>query len=153
MKEMRSDREELSVTTLVSGNIERMSGIRNVDDDDDDDDDGRVCEALDVYVYVRSYVVPTFGVRENGARLAVVGHGRDVVNAKLRKPLEKMRPFAVIGLLLSNDGDQILEGYVTNFSLFVERRCLQDIDEAKGDYLNDCNDTCAFEVQVAPIVV
>ncbi|KAK7819305.1 hypothetical protein CFP56_040453 [Quercus suber] len=118
---MRSDREELSVTTLVSGNIERMSGIRNVDDDDDDDDDGRVCEALDVYVYVRSYVVPTFGVRENGARLAVVGHGRDVVNAKLRKPLEKMRPFAVIGLLLSNDGDQILEGYVTNFSLFVER--------------------------------
>ncbi|KAK7819300.1 hypothetical protein CFP56_040454 [Quercus suber] len=124
MKEMRSDREELSVTTLVSGNIERMSGIRNVDDDDDD---GRVCEALDVYVYVGSYVVPIFGVRENGACLAVVGRGRDVVNAKysdwvrLRKPLEKMRPFAVTELLLSNDGDQILEGYVTNFSLFVER--------------------------------
>jgi len=151
MKERRSDGEELSVTTLVSGNIERLSGIGNVDDDDD----GRVCQALDVYVYVGSYVVPAFGVRGNGARLAVVGRGRNVANAKysdwvrsvcmffvegkernlchiveaknktlficfcflgrLRKPLEKLRPFAVTELLLSNDGDQILEGCVTNF--------------------------------------
>ncbi|XP_050250248.1 uncharacterized protein LOC126697329 isoform X14 [Quercus robur] len=152
MKERRSDGEELSVTTLVSGNIERLSGIGNVDDDDD----GRVCQALDVYVYVGSYVVPAFGVRENGARLAVVGRGRDVANAKysdwvrLRKPLEKLRPFAVTELLLSNDGDQILEGCVTNFFV-VCRKCLQDIDEAKRDYLNDRNDTCAFEVQTAPI--
>lgn len=77
MKERRSDGEELSVTTLVSGNIERLSGIGNVDDDD-----GRVCQALDVYVYVGGYVVPAFGVRGNGARLAVVGRGRDVANAK-----------------------------------------------------------------------
>ena len=31
------------------------------------------------------------------------------------------------------------------------RKCLQDIDEAKGDYLNDLNDACAFEVQTASI--
>ena len=80
MKERRSEGEELSVTTLVSGNIERLSGIGNVDYDDDDD--GRVCQALDVYVYVGGYVVPAFGVRGNGARLAVVGRGRDVANAK-----------------------------------------------------------------------
>lgn len=34
---------------------------------------------------------------------------------RLRKPLEKLRPFSVTELLLSNDGDQILEGCVTNF--------------------------------------
>lgn len=79
MKEKRSDGEELSVTTLVSGNIERLSGIGNVGYDDDDE---RVCQALDVYVYVGSYVVPAFGVRGNGARLALVGRGRDVANAK-----------------------------------------------------------------------
>ncbi|KAM4094171.1 hypothetical protein ACB094_06G175400 [Castanea mollissima] len=152
MKERRSDGEELSVTTLVSGNIERLSGIGNVGYDDDDDDE-RGCQALDVYVYVGSYVVPAFGVRGNGARLALVGHGRDVANAKysdwvrLRKPLEKLRPFSVTELLLSNDGDQILEGCVTNF--FVV--CRKDFDEAKGDYLNDHNGTCAFEVQTAPI--
>ncbi|KAF3946933.1 hypothetical protein CMV_026856 [Castanea mollissima] len=119
MKERRSDGEELSVTTLVSGTIERLSGIGNVgyddDDDDDDDDDERGCQALDVYVYVGSYVVPAFGVRGNGARLALVGRGRDMANAKLRKPLEKLRPLSVTELLLSNDGDQILEGCVTNF--------------------------------------
>lgn len=79
MKEKRSDGEELSVTTLVSGNIERLSGIGNVGYDDVDE---RVCQALDVFVYVGSYVVPAFGVRGNGARLALVGHGRDVANAK-----------------------------------------------------------------------
>ena len=46
------------------------------------DDDERVCRALDVYIYVGSYVIPAFGVRGNGARLAVVGRGRDVANAK-----------------------------------------------------------------------
>ena len=34
---------------------------------------------------------------------------------RLRKPLEKLRPDLVTELLLSNDGDQILEGCITNF--------------------------------------
>lgn len=145
MKE-RSDREELSVTTLVSGNSERLSGIGNVDVE-------RVCEALDVYVYVGSYVPLAFGDRENSARLAVVGHGRDVANAKysdwvrLRKPLEKWSPSSVTELLLSNDGDQILEGCRTNFFIV----CRKDSDEAKGNYLHDHNSTCCFELQTAPI--
>ena len=32
-----------------------------------------------------------------------------------RKSLEKLRPPSVTELLLSNDGDQILEGCLTNF--------------------------------------
>lgn len=71
----RSGEEEFSVTVLVSGNSERLCGIENVDDE-------RACEALDVCVYVGSYVPRVFGVRGSGARVAVVGHGRDVANAK-----------------------------------------------------------------------
>lgn len=34
---------------------------------------------------------------------------------RLRKPLEKLRPPSVTELLLSNDGERILEGCLTNF--------------------------------------
>ncbi|XP_059457242.1 uncharacterized protein LOC132187087 isoform X2 [Corylus avellana] len=142
----RSGEEEFSVTVLVSGNSERLCGIENVDEE-------RACEALDACVYVGSYVPRLFGVRGNGARVAVVGHGRDVANAKysdwvrIRKPLEKLRPPSVTELLLSNDGDRILEGCVTNF--FVV--CRKDNAEAKGNCLHDHNSTSAFEVQTAPI--
>ncbi|PIN23115.1 hypothetical protein CDL12_04164 [Handroanthus impetiginosus] len=85
------------------------------------------------------YVPSVFGVRGNVARLAIVGRGRDFANAKysdwvrLRKHLEKLRPPSVTELLLSNDGEHILEGCVTNF--FVV--CLKDKE---------------FEVQTAPII-
>ncbi|KAF5453473.1 hypothetical protein F2P56_028374 [Juglans regia] len=142
----RSGGEELSVTVLVCGSSGRFNGFEYVDEE-------LMHEALDVYVSVGCYVPRAFGVRGNGARLAVVGQGRDVANAKysdwvrLRKPLEKLRPPSVTELLLSNDGDQILEGCVTNF--FVV--CRKDNDEAKGTCLHDQNNTRAFEVQTAPI--
>ncbi|KAG2723582.1 hypothetical protein I3843_02G154400 [Carya illinoinensis] len=142
----RSGGEELSVTVLVCGSSGRFNGFEYVDEE-------LMREALDVYVSVGCYVPRAFDVRGNGARLAVVGQGRDVANAKysdwvrLRKPLEKLRPPSVTELLLSNDGDHILEGCVTNF--FVV--CRKDNDEAKGTCLHDQNNTCAFEVQTAPI--
>lgn len=50
-------------------------------------------------------------------------------------------------LLLSNDGDHILEGCITNF--FVV--CQKDNSEAEGRYSHECNSTYSFEVQTAPI--
>ncbi|KAL0403435.1 UNVERIFIED_CONTAM: hypothetical protein Sradi_1984300 [Sesamum radiatum] len=93
-------------------------------------DDGKISEVLDVYLHIGGYVPPVFGVRGSAAHLAVVGRGRDFANAKysdwvrLRKPLEKLRPPSVNELLLSNDGEQILEGCLTNF--FVV--CLKEKD-------------------------
>lgn len=71
----RSVGEELSVTVLVCGRTDRFNGFEYVDEE-------LMREALDVYVSVGCYVPRAFGVRGNGARLAVVGHGRDVANAK-----------------------------------------------------------------------
>lgn len=66
---------ELAITTLVSGNFEKLSENENVDEE-------RISQILDVYLHVGSYVPPVFGVRENCAKLAVVGPGRDVAMAK-----------------------------------------------------------------------
>ncbi|KAB1218035.1 hypothetical protein CJ030_MR3G014555 [Morella rubra] len=142
----RNGGEELSVTVLVSGNSERLGRIGKVGEE-------RLSEALDVHVYVWGYVPRAFSVRGNGARVAVAGRGRDVANAKysdwvrLRKHLEKLRPPSVTELLLSNDGDQILEGCVTNFFAV----CRKDKDEAEGNSSRDHGSACAFEVQTAPI--
>ncbi|KAL6123826.1 hypothetical protein ACLB2K_076343 [Fragaria x ananassa] len=138
--EGRSDGEELSITTLVSGNLGRLGESGDLELDRND-------EALDVSIYVGIYVPPVFGVRGNGAQLAVVGRGRDVAAAKysdwvrIRKPLERLRPPSGTELLLSNDGDRILEGSVSNF--FVV--CRKEDNEAKEQTI-DC-----FEVQTAPI--
>ncbi|OAY38781.1 uncharacterized protein LOC110624398 isoform X2 [Manihot esculenta] len=157
----RKDGEELAVTALVSGDSQRLRKIENLS--------GRsVVEVLDVCVHIASYVPPVCGLRENGARLAVVGHGRDIAEAKysdwvrLRKPLENLRPPSVTELLLSNDGDQILEGCLTNF--FVV--CRKENNETKGKYFHNNESACdveqersdfntaaacPFEVQTAPI--
>lgn len=70
----RNTGEEFSVTTLVSGNSEKMNNEKWGSE--------LVAEALDVYVYIGSYVPPKFGIAGNGANLAVVGRGRDVAKAK-----------------------------------------------------------------------
>ncbi|KAE8671078.1 Detected protein of confused Function [Hibiscus syriacus] len=86
--EDRSIGEELAVTSLVFGDLEKRKAMDNV---------------------------------EKGAHLALVGRGRDISNAKysdwvrLRKPLEKLRTPSVTEFLLSNNGDRILEGCITNF--------------------------------------
>ncbi|MBA0666285.1 hypothetical protein Goklo_002715, partial [Gossypium klotzschianum] len=121
----RSNGEELAVTALV----------------------------LDLHVHIGSYIPPVFGIEESGAHLALLGRGRDFADAKysdwvrLRKPLEKLKPPSVTELLLSNDGDRILEGCITNFFVI----CQRDKSEAEGKYLDDYNNVNSVEVQTAPI--
>ncbi|XP_027365955.1 uncharacterized protein LOC113872529 isoform X2 [Abrus precatorius] len=140
----RSDCEELAITTLVSGNLEELNACETVSEE-------RTRRILDVHVHIESYVPPTFGIGGNGAHLAVVGYGRHVAAAKysdwvrIRKTLERLRPPSVTELLLSNNGDQILEGCVTNF--FVV--CCKDSDAGKA--LRDYGNKYSFEVRTAPI--
>ncbi|CAA0821211.1 D-aminoacid aminotransferase-like PLP-dependent enzymes superfamily protein [Striga hermonthica] len=138
----RKSGEELAVTTLLCVNTQNLQLL------DGDYSEGDISEVLDVYLHVGGYVPPVFGVLENAARLAVVGRGRNFAGAKysewvrLRKHLEKLRPPSVTELLLSNDGDRILEGSLTNF--FVV--CLKEKHrDGKNEYLR------SIEVQTAPL--
>ncbi|KAJ3684035.1 hypothetical protein LUZ61_013199 [Rhynchospora tenuis] len=75
--------------------------------------------SLDVFLHIGFYAPPVF--RSAGACLAVAGPGRELALAKysdwvrMRKGLEKMKPPNATELLLSNNGDELLEGSVTNF--------------------------------------
>nr|AVY91759.1 protein tyrosine kinase [Saccharum hybrid cultivar SP80-3280] len=103
--------EHLALTVLVRG-----AGADSISGSGD---------GLDVFVHVGTYAPPVFG--ESGARLAVAGRGRDAAAAKyapwarIRKSMEKMRPPGVTELLLTNDGDHILEGAVTNFFVVCQQ--------------------------------
>ncbi|TVU31789.1 hypothetical protein EJB05_23490, partial [Eragrostis curvula] len=67
-------------------------------------------------LYTQRKSVYVAGVRRGWARIVVVGKGRDAAAAKyapwtrMRKITEKMRPSGVTKLLLTNDGDHILQG-------------------------------------------
>ncbi|KAG4907769.1 hypothetical protein JHK82_056421 [Glycine max] len=142
----RNDCEELAITTLVSGNLEELNACDTFSEE-------RMSKILDVHVHVETYVPPTFGIWGNGVHLAVVGYGRNVAAAKysdwvrIRKSLEKLRPPSVTELLLSNDGDQILEGCVTNFFVVCCKERNSNDEKALCDYGNKYS----FEVQTAPI--
>ncbi|XP_028122299.1 uncharacterized protein LOC114319475 isoform X2 [Camellia sinensis] len=150
LKERKSG-EELSITSLVSGNWEKVSEI-----EDGDEEEEMISRGFDVYVHVGMYVPRLFGIRENGAHLAVVGRGRDVANAKytdwvrLRKSLEKLRPPSATELLLSNNGDQILEGCVTNVFVVCRKEHNDNSDDARRRGMHDYS-TYPFEIQTAPI--
>ncbi|XP_057424838.1 uncharacterized protein LOC130718300 isoform X2 [Lotus japonicus] len=138
--------EEMAITTLVSGDLEELNASKTMDEK-------RARKVFNVHVHVETYVPPAFGIRGNGAHLAVVGFGRHVAAAKysdwvrIRKPLEKLRPPSVTELMLSNDGDQILEGCVTNFFIV----CRRDWDSDDGKALYDFGNKHSFEVRTAPI--
>ncbi|KAL7148352.1 hypothetical protein ABFS83_06G172700 [Erythranthe nasuta] len=140
--------EEMAITALLSGNSE------NLDLSEGGFDEEKTSEGLDLYLHVGRYVLPVFGLDENAARLAVVGHGRDFANAKysdwvrLRKPLEKLRPPSVTELLLSNDGERILEGCLTNF--FVV--CRKEKDQDSNTFgQNELPNLRSIEIQTAPL--
>ncbi|KAF7822436.1 hypothetical protein G2W53_027891 [Senna tora] len=143
----KNDCEELAITTLVSGNLEELNALKTVEYEE------RLSKTFDVHVHVDTYVPSSFGIRGNGAHLAMVGFGRDVAAAKysewvrIRKSLDKRRPPSVTELLLSNDGDQILEGCVTNF--FVV--CRKGADTDNGEAMHKYKNGYFFEVQTAPI--
>lgn len=107
-------------------------------------------EGLDVCVHLGAYVPPVFGVA--GARLAVTGRGRDAAAAKyapwarMRKSMEKMRPPGVTELLLTNDGDHILEGSVTNFFVVCRKE-----EHQTNEPLSVQTMANKFEVQTAPL--
>ncbi|XP_076926613.1 uncharacterized protein LOC143589857 isoform X2 [Bidens hawaiensis] len=132
----RKGETELAFTSLVTG---------------DEEDNYR---RFDVYLHVSLYAPVVFGVKKNGARLAVVGRGRDVANAKysdwvrIRKPLEKLRPPSTTELLLSNDGDQILEGCLTNFFVLSRK---DNIEESAENKLLKNKYGYSLELQTAPI--
>ncbi|XP_022546850.1 uncharacterized protein BNAA09G55000D isoform X2 [Brassica napus] len=127
--------EELAVTVLVTGNVEKLSRLG----------DEKVVDFLDVWLHIGGY---SLGVGEKAASLALVGSGRDVANAKysdwvrLRTPLEKFRPPSTTELLLSNDGDHLLEGCVTNFFVVCRKSSSGSL---YGESLRE------FEVQTAPV--
>ncbi|CAN8254552.1 unnamed protein product [Cochlearia groenlandica] len=135
--------EELALTVLVSGNVEKLSRL----DDERCDQEKKVVDFLDVWLHIGGYTPCPLGVGGNAASLALVGRGRDVAAAKysdwvrLRKPLEKFRPPSTTELLLSNDGDHLLEGCVTNFFVVCRKSC----GSLYGGNLSE------FEVQTAPI--
>ncbi|XP_050211052.1 uncharacterized protein LOC126661266 [Mercurialis annua] len=145
--EERKFGEELAITALVSGDFEKLEKIEDLGCENCD------VGLFDVCLHIGKYVPFVFGVRGNGANLAVVGYGRSFAQAKyshwvrLRNPLEKLRPPSVTELLLSDDGDHILEGCVTNF--FVV--CYKDSKEVKRDCFYEDGNKVQFEVQTAPI--
>ncbi|KAM0822793.1 hypothetical protein ACQ4PT_071282 [Festuca glaucescens] len=122
--------EDMALTALV-----RASGAK---------------DGLEVCIHLGVYVPPVFG--DAGARLAVAGSGREAAAAKyaswarMRKSMEKMRPPGATELLLTNDGDHILEGSITNF--FVV--CLKE-EHQSNEPLSVQTMTDRFEVQTAPL--
>lgn len=68
----------------------------------------------------------------------------------MRKPLEKLRPPSATELLLSNDGDHILEGCLTNFFVL----CRKDNMEEEGESAENMQKSkygYSLELQTAPI--
>ncbi|KAL5228603.1 hypothetical protein ABZP36_016868 [Zizania latifolia] len=110
-----------------------------------------VTTAWEVCVHLGAYVPPVFG--EAGAKLAVAGRGRDAAAAKyapwarMRKSMEKRRPPGVTELLLTNNGDHILEGTVTNFFVVCHKEEEHDMNEP----LSVQTVASKFEVQTAPL--
>ncbi|RCV09849.1 hypothetical protein SETIT_2G062700v2 [Setaria italica] len=137
VREMRSrmltvKEDDLALTALIRGG------------------DSVSSDGLDVFVHVGTYTPPVFG--DSGARVAVAGTGRDAAAAKyapwarMRKSMEKMRPPGVTELLLTNDGDHILEGSVTNFFVVCQKEEHQRKEPFTVQTLEN-----KFEVQTAPI--
>ncbi|CAL9207404.1 unnamed protein product [Musa hybrid cultivar] len=123
--------DELAITALVRGR--------------------RETDCLDVLLHLGFFVPPLFGAV--GAHLAVAGRGREPAEAKysdwvrVRQGMEKVRPPSATELLLTNDGDRILEGSVTNFFV-VCRKVVNGLTDLPP---SDSESSCTFLVQTAPI--
>lgn len=73
--EMRKCGEEIAITALVSGNLDKLGRIESADED-------TILKILDIYLHFGSYIPLELGVQRREARLAVVGYGRDIAGAK-----------------------------------------------------------------------
>lgn len=72
----RTFEEEMAITVLVSGNLDEFGEDVEILEDE------KLSGILNVYLHFGSYFPPGRGIQGNGARLALVGRGRDVANAK-----------------------------------------------------------------------
>ncbi|WOL16592.1 hypothetical protein Cni_G25379 [Canna indica] len=106
---------------------------------------------LDVFLHIGFFIPSLFGAV--GAHLAVVGPGRELAEAKcsnwvrIREDLEKMKPLSATELLLTNDGDRILEGTVTNFFV-IRTKVVNGLTDSPS---SDLESSYSFVVQTAPI--
>jgi hypothetical protein len=73
----RVDSVELAVTTLVSGNLEELNVCESETISEE-----KMINFFNVHVHIETYVPPQFGIRGNGAHLAVGGYGRNIAAAK-----------------------------------------------------------------------
>ena len=115
---LRRSGEELNITVLASA------------DDHSDKLSWDVSVHLSNYV-LRSSLIP--------AHVAVLGSGRDLPLAKYslwasaREPLERAKPVGATEIVLSNDGDRLLEGLVTNFFVVAKNPDVEVQTAALGD--------------------
>ncbi|KAG0628778.1 hypothetical protein M758_1G052300 [Ceratodon purpureus] len=115
---LRRSGEELNVTILAStdGHSDRLT--------------------WDVSVHLSNYVPRSPPIP---AHIAVLGSGRDLPLAKYslwasaREPLEKAKPPGATEIVLSNDGDGLLEGSVTNFFVVAMNPDVEVQTAALGD--------------------
>ncbi|XP_024968981.1 uncharacterized protein LOC112508547 isoform X4 [Cynara cardunculus var. scolymus] len=70
---------------------------------------------------------------------------------RMRKPLEKLRPPSATELLLSNDGDRILEGCLTNFFVLCHKDSLEEDNGCTEKKLVKSKYDHSIELQTAPI--
>lgn len=117
---LRRSGEELNVTVLVSPSP--------------DDRSARL--SWNASVHVSNYVARSPHIP---AHVAVLGSGRDLPLAKYsvwasaREALEKAKPAGATEIVLSNDGDGLLEGSVTNFFVVAMNPDLEVQTAALGD--------------------
>lgn len=108
---IRKDDEELLVMAFITGAAE----------DHAENTHSNEHAGFEVCVHISRYLPINPDVANSGIQVAVMGLGRDLPNAKhsewvrSRQALEKRRPKDVTEIILSNDGDLLLEGLVTNF--------------------------------------
>ncbi|KAK4721638.1 hypothetical protein R3W88_011871 [Solanum pinnatisectum] len=109
----RRSGEELAITCLVSGNVDSLEELEK--------------KVFYSFLMFMSMLVPMLlhsWYPPNGARLAVVGHGGRRRASKCQYSDCQLESEATlcqcIELLLSNNGDQILEGCLTNLLLFFQ---------------------------------
>ncbi|KAH7298699.1 hypothetical protein KP509_25G054700 [Ceratopteris richardii] len=124
--ELRSEYEELLIMAYIPGELDKCTEQEQTTCKGLDKINTQDHEGLEVYVHISRFL-PPLSEASNPIRVAIMGFGRIVPNAKhtdwikARKALEKARPEGVMEIILSNDGDLLLEGMVTNFFVVSNR--------------------------------
>ncbi|KAL2622278.1 hypothetical protein R1flu_002483 [Riccia fluitans] len=143
---LRRPEEEVNLSILVCGSNSRHSQLGSCD--------------CDVYVLASSYRAPGKDEILPAIRVAVMGPGRKLARAKdslwasTRQGLESVKPSGTNEVILSNNGNALLEGLVTNFFIVkIRDEKIQEQGESQrrtegGDNEHNLSD---YEVLTAPL--